>query len=71
MEDIGGVWSRTSEILADHVFKLFERTRFDVQFPVKVLAHLALHLVDLSELEHALADNRPGLVRVGVVAYHL
>ena len=37
----------------------------------EILAHLALHLVDLPELEHALADDRPGLVGVGVVADHL
>ena len=30
-----------------------------------------VHLVDLPELEHALADDRPGLVGVGVVTDHL
>ena len=33
--------------------------------------HLTLHLIDLPELEHALANDRPGLVRVGVITDYL
>ena len=37
----------------------------------QIAAHLALHLVDLAEGEHALADDGPRLVGVGVVACDL
>ena len=70
LEHVGGVGSGASKVLADHVLELLEGTRLNVQLPVEILAHLALHLVDLPELKHALADDRPGLVRVGVVADH-
>ena len=36
----------------------------DVQPPFQILAHFPLHLVDFSQLEHALQDNHPQLVRV-------
>ena len=52
-------------------FRTMSSNSFKVPTP-EILAHLALHLVDLTELEHvALADNRLGNVRVGVIAYHL
>ena len=57
LEDIGGVGSRSSKVLVNHVFELFESSRLDVEFPIKVLAYLALHLIDLSELKHILADD--------------
>ena len=71
LKDICRVWPWASEILANHVFEFLEGARFNIQLPIEILAHLAFHLVDLAELEHALADDRPGLVRVGVIAYHL
>lgn len=40
----------------------------DVEVPLEVAAHLALHLVDLLKLEQFLSDDAPRLVRVGVVA---
>ena len=70
LEHIGGVGSGASKVLADHVLELLEGTRLNVQLPVEILAHLVLHLVDLPELKHALAGDRPGLVRVGVIADH-
>ena len=71
LEYIGGVGSGASDVLTDHVLELLESTRLDVELPVEVLAHLALHLVDPPKLEHALADYQPGLVRIGIVADHL
>lgn len=38
----------------DHFLELSEGDGIDVQFPLEVLAHLSLHLV-----EHPLSDNRP------------
>jgi hypothetical protein len=63
------VGSRASNILTYHGLELFQSQRLDVQLPIEVLAHLPLHLVDLSQQEHALPDDAPGLVRIGVIAY--
>lgn len=41
----------------------------DVELPLQVRTHLALHLVDLAEGEHGLADDGPGLVAVRVVTH--
>ena len=68
LQNVGGVGTGASEVLADHVLELLESTRLNVQLPIEILAHLALHLVDLAEGKHALADDAPGLVGVGVVA---
>ena len=54
LEQVGGVGSGASKVLADHVLKLLEGTRLNVQLPVKILAHLMLHLVHLPELKHCL-----------------
>ena len=51
LEDVGGVGPRASEVLANHVLELFESSRLDVEFPVKILAHRMLHLIDLLELD--------------------
>lgn len=40
----------------------------DVDIPLEVAEHLALHLVNLLEWEHILGDDGPRLVGVGVVA---
>ena len=55
-------------VLADLGLELAELLGVNVEQPLQVAAHLALHLVYLAEGEHALADDGPGLVRVGVVA---
>lgn len=39
-----------------------------VQLPLEVPTHLAFHLINFPEREHALANDGPGLVGVGVVA---
>lgn len=41
---------------------------FDLDIPLEVGQHLALHLVHLRERKKMLTDDRPRLVRVGVVA---
>ena len=51
LEDVGGVGPGASEVLANHVLELFESSRLDVEFPVKILAHRMLHLIDLLELD--------------------
>lgn len=67
----GVVGTGTGEVGSQHAFKVAEVIRFDVELPVQVGAHLAFHLVDLAEGEHALANDAPRLVGVGVVADHL
>lgn len=42
-----------------------------MKYPLEVGAHLSLHLIYLLERVEALADDAPGLVRVGIVADHL
>lgn len=54
-----------------HLPKLFECQRFNIEFPVEILANLTLHLVDLPQMEHILADNAPRLIGVGIIADHL
>lgn len=56
------------EVSTDLHLKLLQRPRPDIELPLEIAAHLAFHLVDLAEGEHALADDGPGLVGVGVVA---
>ena len=51
LEDIGGVGPRASEVVVNHILELFESSRLDVEFPVKILAHCVLHLIDLPELD--------------------
>ena len=62
------IGTRSLEVPPNHGFELLERAGFDVELPLEIGAHLAFHLVDLSKGEHALADNAPGLVGVGVIA---
>ena len=50
LEDVSGVGSEASEVLADHILELLECAWLDVELPVEMLAHLALYLVDLPEL---------------------
>jgi len=61
----------TCEILLDHVFELPERHRIHIEFPLQILTHLALHLIDFSQLEHTLDYNTPGFVGVSVVTDNL
>jgi hypothetical protein len=67
--DVIGTWS--GEGRTESAFKFAEMIRLDVELPVQVGAHLAFHLVDLTESEHALADDAPRLVAVSVVTDHL
>jgi hypothetical protein len=46
----------------------FEFSCLNVEYPLEVGAHLALHLAHLLQRIKTLADETPGLVRVGVVA---
>jgi hypothetical protein len=48
--------------LLDHCLEVAENSIVDGEFPVEVAAHLALHLVDLAESEHALSDDAPRFV---------
>jgi hypothetical protein len=66
-----GIWAWTFEVPFDLLLKLVQCCRSDVELPLQVTTRLALHLVNLTECEHALADNRPRLVRVGVITHHL
>lgn len=61
-------WGCRAVLLADHGLKVAEVLGLDIETPLEVAAHLALHLVDLAQGEHALADDAPRLVRVRVVA---
>ena len=65
------VGSWTLEIPVNHRLEFLERTGLDVELPLEVGIHFAFHLVDLPKSKHALTDNAPGLVGVGVIAYDL
>ena len=67
-QDVGGVGPEALEVSAHLLLELLEGAGLDVELPFEVGAHFPLHLVALPEGEHALADDGPGLVRVGVVA---
>ena len=68
VQGVGRVGSGTPEIALDHGLKVSEDDVVDGELPFEVRTHLALHLVDLAEVEHALSDDRPGFVAVSVVA---
>ena len=70
-QDDLGVGSRAGEVTAHLRFEIAQDRRLDVELPLEIAAHLALHLVDLAEGEHALAHDAPGLVGVGVVTDNL
>lgn len=40
-----------------------------IQCPIQIVAHLPVHLVDFTQLKHSLRDDRPQLVRIGIVPY--
>jgi hypothetical protein len=65
------VWPGTGEIMAYAALKVAQRRGVNVQLPLQVGAHLPLHLVDLAERKHALANDAPGLVGVRVVTDYL
>ena len=62
------VRTRTLEIPPNHGLEFLERARLDIELPLQVRAHLALHLINLPEGKHSLTDNAPGLVGVGIIA---
>ena len=66
---MGRVWSRTPEAVLDHGLKISKNGIIDGEVPFEVSTHLAFHLVDLAKVEHALGDDQPGLVAVGIVAH--
>lgn len=55
------------EILADHILEFLEGQRVHIELPLEILAHLALHLINFPELEHALCHNAPRFVGVRIV----
>lgn len=66
-QDDLGVGPRAGEVAAHLRLEVTQDRGLDVKLPLEVAAHLALHLVDLAEGEHALAHDAPGFVGVGVV----
>lgn len=53
---------------------LSEHLKFEVLYiedPFEVPTHLPLHLVDLTDQEHSLSNDTPGLVRVSIVTDNL
>ena len=68
VQGVGWVVTRAPEIALDHGLKVGENDVVDGELPLEVRTHLALHLVDLAKVEHALSDDRPGLVAVSVAA---
>ncbi|KAG8690300.1 hypothetical protein FRC09_012046 [Ceratobasidium sp. 395] len=63
-----GCGGRGAVLLADHDLEVAEVLGLDVEDPLKVVAHLALHLVDLTQRKRALANDTSGLVRVTLEA---
>ena len=68
---VSGVGTQTFEVPPNHRLKFLECAWLHVELPFKVGTHFALHLVDLPKGEHTLTDNKPGLVRIRVIAYDL
>ena len=71
LERVRRVRTWTAEVPLDHCDKVGEDGVVDGKLPLEITAHLSLHLVDLAEGEHALGDDAPRLVRIGVVADNL
>ena len=69
--DDGGIQTGASEIAAHLRLKVAQYGGIYVQLPLQVTTHLALHLVNLPQSEHTLANNAPRLVGIGVVANNL
>jgi hypothetical protein len=61
-----GTW--TSKIVFDHGFEVAKNRIINGKLPLEVRTHLALHLVDVAKVEHALSDDGPRLVAVCVIA---
>jgi len=68
IEGVCRVGTGTPKIVLDHRFELGEGGVVDGELPLEIRAHLALHLVDLAKIEHALSDDGPRIVPVSVVA---
>ena len=49
--------------------ELLQRCQVYIQCPIQIVAHLPVHLVDFTRLKHSLHDDRPQLVRIGIVPY--
>ena len=64
-----GTW--TFEIPPNHGLEFLQCARLDVELPFQVGTHLPLHLVNLPEGKHALTNNTPGFVGIGIIAYDL
>ena len=47
------------KVLLDSAFKTRHGLAINVEFPVEVRTHFALHLIDLPEREQALRNNSP------------
>jgi len=62
------VGARTLEIPPNHRLEFLKCAGLDVELPLEIGAHLALHLVNLPKSKHALTDNTPGLVGIGIIA---
>ena len=67
VQGVGRVGTGVPEIALDHGLKVGENDVVDGELPFEVRTHLTLHLIDLAKVEHALSDDRPGLVAVSVV----
>ena len=63
-----GTWS--SKVALDQRFEIAKNRVVNSQLPLEIITHLALHLVDLSKIEHPMNDGGPALVAVGAVASH-
>jgi hypothetical protein len=61
-----GTW--TFEIPPNHGLEFLERAGLDVELPLQVGTHLALHLVNLPKGKHTLTNDAPGLVGISIIA---
>jgi len=68
---VSGVGTRTFEVPPNHRLEFLECAWLDIELPLKVGTHLALHLVDLPKGKHTLTDDTPRLVRIHVITYDL
>ena len=54
------------EILLNTMLKIVQRRGIDVELPLQGGAHLSFHMVDLPQCKHALANDTPRLVQMGM-----
>lgn len=62
LEDVGWVGFVGREVLPNCELELLEIIRLDIEFPIEIITHPALHVVDLLSFEYAMSGDNPQFV---------